>query len=436
VSADTAMTTKSKTADIVVERATSLAGTLVPPADKSIAHRAAMLSALAPGTSRIVNWPRSADPASTLACLEQLGVRMGEEDGVLLVHGGALHAPTQPLDCGNSGTTMRLLSGILAGQDFEATLIGDASLTPRPMKRIMEPLGQMGARITSTGGHAPLRIAGNPELTGITYRLPVASAQVKSAILLAGLFASGHTTIIETTPSRDHTERMLGLATLEVGGERHISSSAADRPEPGIWSIPGDFSAAAFFLVAASIVPDSSLRLPGVGLNPSRTALVDMLRAMGAAIEIRNERTVGGETLADLTVTSQQLSSIQVSGGVVANAIDELPILCVACAAAEGTSEIRGAAELRHKETDRIAAMTRGLRALGADISEHEDGWTIRGGAPLTGGHVDSCHDHRIAMALGVAALTASTPVHIHGADIAAVSYPGFWDELARVAGR
>ncbi len=421
---------------VVVQPAAGLTGTVVPPADKSIAHRAAMLSALAPGTSRIVNWPRSADPASTLACLQQLGVKTGEEDGVLLIHGGAFRAPVAPLDCGNSGTTMRLLSGMLAGQDLKATLIGDASLTPRPMKRIMDPLSRMGARIESTRGHAPLTVTGNPALQGITYRLPVASAQVKSAVLLAGLYADGETTVVETTPSRDHTERMLGLSTVQIGEERHITSSAADRPQPGIWSIPGDFSAAAFFLVAGSIVPNASIRITGVGLNPSRTALLDMLRAMGALIETRNERTVGGEALADLTVTSQSLSSIQVSGGMVANAIDELPILCVACCAASGTSHIRGAEELRHKETDRIQAMTSGLRALGADITEHEDGWTIRGGAPLSGGHVESCHDHRIAMALGVAALTASGSVHIHGADIAAVSYPGFWDELGRVAGR
>ncbi|PIQ60069.1 MAG: 3-phosphoshikimate 1-carboxyvinyltransferase [Bacteroidetes bacterium CG12_big_fil_rev_8_21_14_0_65_60_17] len=419
---------------VTVHPASALSGTVVPPADKSIAHRAAMLSAMADGTSRIVNWPSSADPASTLACLRQLGVETGEEDGVLLIYGGTLHRPSAQLDCGNSGTTMRLLSGILAGHDFDATLMGDASLTPRPMQRIMDPLLQMGARIESTDGHAPLRVRGSRGLQGITYRLPVASAQVKSTVLLAGLFAEGETTVIESTPTRDHTERMLGLSTVEMGEDRYISSTRENRPRPGMWSIPGDFSAAAFFIAAASIVPDALIRITGVGLNPSRTALLDILRAMGAGVDVRNERTVGGERLADLTVRNRPLSGVQVSGSIVANAIDELPILCVACCAAGGPSDIRDAGELRHKETDRIQAMTAGLRALGADITEHADGWTIRGGKPLTGGHVDSCHDHRIAMALGVAALSATDAVHIHGAEIAAVSYPGFWDELARVA--
>lgn len=417
-----------------VRPSTMISGHVDLPADKSIAHRTALLSALANGTSRIVNYPASEDPQSTLSCLRQLGVRIQEEDDALRVDGGRLTAPAAPLDCGNSGTTMRLLAGILAGQSFPSSLTGDASLSSRPMDRVIAPLSGMGAQITATNGHAPLHIAPVATLHGTTYRLPVASAQVKSALLLAGLFAEGETTVIEPVATRDHTERMLGLSTVQVGTERHISIDPSVRVEPRLWTVPRDFSAAAFFMVAASIVQDGMVRLPGVGLNPTRTALLDVLRAMGADIRISAERVTGGEPIADLEVRASGLVGISLSGPIIANLIDELPILCLACACAEGRSEIRGAGELRHKETDRIRAMTEGLSALGVRIKEHEDGWTIEGGHPLSGGHVEASGDHRIGMTLGVAGLVASGPVTVHGASVAAVSFPSFWDILDRIS--
>ena len=417
-----------------VERAGTLTGVVSVPADKSIAHRTALFSALAPGTSRIVNYPESEDPQSTLACLRALGVRMGTEDEALVVHGGELSAPEAPLNCGNSGTTMRLMAGILAGQPFASTLTGDASLSVRPMGRVVDPLRAMGGLIDAVDQHAPISIHASKGLRGMEYRLPVASAQVKSCVLLAGMFADGETTVIETTPTRDHTERMLGLPTIDFGTERRIVVEGGFRPEPRVWTVPGDFSAAAFFLVAGSIVPESALRIPGVGLNPSRTALLDILRAMGADITIENERTVGGEHLGDLSVRAADLSGVHVSGPVIANLIDELPVLCIACACADGTSEIRDAGELRHKEADRIEAMTTGLQTLGVDVTEHADGWTIRGGKRLQGGSIDALHDHRIAMAFAVAGLVSGQPVHISGASVAAVSFPAFWDTLDAIS--
>jgi 3-phosphoshikimate 1-carboxyvinyltransferase len=412
-----------------------VSGTVDLPADKSIAHRTALLSALADGTSRIVNYPASEDPQSTLSCLRQLGVRVEQEDEALRVEGGRLSAPASPLDCGNSGTTMRLLAGILAGQPFPSELTGDASLSARPMGRIMAPLSEMGARISARDGRAPLHIAPTDALHGVTYRLPVASAQVKSAVLLAGLFADGETTVIETVATRDHTERMLGLSSVVMGGERHITVEGGMRLVPRLWTVPRDFSAAAFFMVAGSIVDTGLLRLPGMGLNPTRTALLDVLRAMGADIRVENERTTGGEPIGDLVVRPAALSGVQVSGPVIANMIDELPVLALAAACADGVSEIRGAGELRHKETDRIAAVAEGLQTLGVRMDVHEDGWTIQGGGGLTGGRVDAFGDHRIAMTMGIAGLVASGPVHVHGASVAAVSFPTFWSDLERISG-
>lgn len=417
-----------------VQPADMVTGTVHLPADKSIAHRTALLSALAHGTSRIVNYPASEDPQSTLSCLRQLGVRVEQEDEALRVEGGRLAAPDAPLDCGNSGTTMRLLAGILAGQSFPSILTGDASLSARPMGRIMAPLTTMGARITASDGRAPLHLSPTDALHGISYRLPVASAQVKSAVLLAGLFAEGETTVIEPVATRDHTERMLGLSSVVLDGERHITVEGGMRIAARLWTVPRDFSAAAFFMVAGSIVASGVLRLPDVGLNPTRTALLDVLRAMGGDIRVENERTTGGEPIGDLVVRPAGLSGVKVSGPVIANMIDELPVLALAAACAEGVSEIRGAAELRHKETDRIAAVAEGLRALGVRVTEHEDGWTIQGGGGLTGGHVDAHGDHRIAMTMGVAGLVASGPVRVHGANVAAVSFPTFWEDLARIS--
>ena len=416
----------------------ALAGRVMLPPDKSIAHRAAILSALAEGETQIVGYPDAADPQSTLAVLRALGVMTEERDDSLFVQGVGLrgfHAPEGPLDCGNSGTTMRLMAGVLAGQDFDSTLVGDASLSRRPMDRIDEPLRQMGAAITLTNGHAPIQIKGG-HVRGIEYRLPVASAQVKSCVLLAGLLAEGTTTVIETTPSRDHTERMLGLPVFSLGTERHISVEGGAPVPWGLRVVPRDFSAAAFFLAAGSVVPTATLELLQVGLNPSRTALLDVLRAMGARIQVMNERERGGEPIGDLRVIAPEgLVGVDVGGALIPNLIDEVPVLAVAAACAEGTTTIRDAAELRHKETDRLAATAAFLQAMGTSVEETEDGLIIEGGQSLHGATVESAGDHRIAMAAAVAALTASGPTTIQGADAVSVSFPGFWTELDGLAG-
>lgn len=426
--------------DHIVRPAETLLGEVNIPADKSIAHRSAMMAALGEGTSQIVNYPKSADPQSTLSCMRQLGVKIEEdEDGILTVHGvgiNGLQAPTAPLDCGNSGTTMRLLSGILAGQPFDSTLIGDASLSKRPMKRIADPLMEMGGRVELTDGHAPIHIKGNQELKGMVYTLPVASAQVKSCVLLAGMYASGETTVIESKPSRDHTERMLGLDIMVMNGQRHISIAKGKRISAGTWAVPKDFSAAAFFLVAGSIMPHADLRMRAVGMNASRSALIDVLRAMGANIKVENERSYAGEPIADLHVRSAPLRSVKVNGDLVPILIDEVPILSVAGAFASGRTEIRDAGELRVKETDRIDAMVKNLRLLGAEIEEFEDGLAITGGKPLTGATVEAYDDHRIAMAMGIAGLRAAGETCIKDADYAKVSFPDFWEQLEVLAGQ
>jgi 3-phosphoshikimate 1-carboxyvinyltransferase len=423
-----------------VQQAESLRGTVSLPADKSISHRSALLSALGSGTSRIVNYPNSADPQSTLDCLSTLGITAErDEQGILEVTGHGLRGlspPTEPVDCGNSGTTMRLLSGILAGQRFGAVLTGDESLRQRPMERIADPLSIMGARVTLQDGHAPIRIrAVQDGLDPIEYRLPVASAQVKSCVLLAGLYAEGETVVLEPTPSRDHTERMLGLPVEEVGGERRLVVEEGHTIPATTWTVPGDFSGAAFFLVAGSLVPDSDLRLEGVGLNPSRTALLEVLDGMGANITVENERVQGREPVGDIIVRTARLSGVDVGGRLIPNLIDEIPVLAVAAACASGRTEIRDAQELRVKETDRLHAMAQNLNALGAEVQEREDGLIIDGNGPnLLSTTVRSFDDHRIAMAMGVAGLVAHGATSINGAECARVSFPGFWDELSRVA--
>jgi len=423
-----------------VHQAKSLRGTVVLPADKSVAHRSALLAALGDGTSKIHNFPDSDDPQSTLACLRGLGIEIGEDDkGVTTVKGKGLNGlrpPSSPLDCGNSGTTMRLLSGILAGQQFGSVLSGDASLKERPMQRIADPLKAMDARVHLVDGHAPIRIrASTGGLSPIKYRLPVASAQVKSCVLLAGLYADGETIVIEPTPSRDHTERMLGLNVQEVGGVRHLRVEGGHSVPAQTWSVPGDFSGASFFLVAASLVPNSEVVLKGVGLNPSRTAMLDVLRGMGGDVTVENERVQGSEPIGDVTVRTAALKGVEVGGRLIPNLIDEIPILALAGACAEGTTTIRDAEELRVKETDRLHAMAQNLRTLGAEVQEHEDGLTIDGRGPnLLGETVRSFDDHRIAMTMGVAGLVAHGTTSVIDAECAAVSFPGFWNELTRLA--
>jgi 3-phosphoshikimate 1-carboxyvinyltransferase len=328
---------------------------------------------------------------------------------------------------------MRLLAGILAGQEFESILVGDASLSRRPMARIAQPLALMGAEIAMTDGHAPITIRGNVQLRAIDYVLPVPSAQVKSCVLLAGLYADGETTVVEKEASRDHTERMLGLVSRNHEGQRYVTSSPEVAVASRDYVVPADFSAAAFFLVAGSIVPDSELFLPAVGMNPSRTGLIDVLRDMGADIQIENKSEEGGEPVADLLVRSATLRGIEVQGPVIANIIDEIPVLAVAAAVAEGRTVIRGAAELRVKETDRLAALALNLRKLGVDVEEFADGIAIVGGKGLEGAAVQSFEDHRIAMSMAVAGLVADGQTEIDHPGCVAISFPSFWETLGSV---
>lgn len=425
--------------DWVSARATALHGELVVPGDKSVSHRAVMFAALADGVSTIDGFLEGEDTRATARAFAQMGVRIETPSpSRRIVHGVGLHglvASAQPIDCGNAGTGMRLLAGLLAGQSFDSLLVGDESLSRRPMRRVIDPLVSMGAVIEAgEGGLPPLRIRGGRPLRGIHYQPPVASAQVKSALLLAGLYADGETRIDEVHPTRDYSERMLvafgwpiafgdGWATLS-GGHRLAATEVV---------VPADFSSAAFFLVAASIVPGSELLLKDVGLNPRRTGLLAALRLMGADITERARHEQGGEVIADLVVRHAPLHGIDVPVELVADMIDEFPVLFVAAAAARGTTRVRGAAELRVKESDRIATMASGLRAIGVDVHELADGADIVGGS-LAGGVIDSHGDHRIAMSFAVAGLVAAAPVRINDCANVATSFPGF-DALANARG-
>lgn len=422
----------------------ALRGRVRVPGDKSVSHRAIMLGALAEGTTRISGFLEGEDTLATAAAFDAMGVRIESEGmGRRIVHGVGLHglrAPQHAIDCGNAGTGIRLLAGVLAGQGFDTMLTGDASLTRRPMRRVTEPLAQMGARIdTAEGGTPPLFIHGGQALRGIHYTLPVASAQVKSSLLLAGLYASGETLVREPHPTRDYTERMLaafgwpiefspGFAKLS-GGHRLAARDI---------SVPADFSSAAFFIVAASVIEGSDLLLEAVGMNPRRTGLVDALRMMGADIVAENLHEEGGEPVADLHVRAAKLRGIEVPEHLVPDMIDEFPILFIAAAAATGTTVVRGATELRVKESDRIATMATGMRALGVQVEETPDGAVIHGcgdrALPFAGGEIESHGDHRIAMSFVVAAQLASGTVTVRDCAIVATSFPGF-EQLARGSG-
>ncbi|MBS0461838.1 MAG: 3-phosphoshikimate 1-carboxyvinyltransferase [Proteobacteria bacterium] len=421
--------------DWIASPGTPLHGDVTVTGDKSISHRALLLAAIADGTTHVTGFLEGEDTRATAVILRQLGVRIDAlADGERVIHGVGLHglrASATPLDCGNAGTGMRLLAGLLAGQEFDSTLIGDASLSRRPMRRVIDPLTAMGACIHAQPGDLPpLRIHASNGLRGIDYELPVASAQVKSAVLLAGLYAQGTTRVREPQPTRDYTESMLaafgwpihycaGVAEIE-GGHRLRATDVA---------VPGDFSSAAFLLVAASIVPGSDLLIHDVGVNPRRTGLLAALRAMGADIVAENPRRCGGEAVADLRVRAAELRGIEVPVEIVADMIDEFPALFVAAALADGPTTVRGAAELRVKESDRIAGMAQALRALGVRVDETPDGAVIHGlgGAGcLRGGTVDSCGDHRVAMALAVAAQRADGEVRIADCANVATSFPGF----------
>ncbi len=422
-----------------VSGAIHFAGKAKLPTDKSIAHRVALSASIAEGVSTIHNFPASADPQSTLSCLRQLGVPIKViPDQSVIIEGvgkNGIRKPDAPLDCGNSGTTMRLLAGILAGQPFESQVIGDASLSTRPMGRIAEPLRTMGAHISLCDGHAPIQIHRSSGLKSIDYRLPVPSAQVKSCILLAGLWASGTTMVRETIPSRDHTERMLNLPVSQSDHEWLICSDSSHPIPYGSFTLPGDFSAAAFILVATSIVGTGPVYLSKVGLNPSRTGLLTVLDRMGADIQITELSTAGVEPVGNLTARRTQLRGVTIGGSQIPNIIDEIPIIAVAGAFATGTTVIRDAAELRHKECDRIQATVMNLRKLGAEIEEFDDGFAITGMIPLRGNIVSSYDDHRIAMAMGVAGLGVSGTTTIQNADAASVSFPEFWDTINMLQG-
>lgn len=412
-------------------RATALQGEVRVPGDKSISHRAVMFASLAEGTSRVSGFLEGEDTRATARAFAAMGVTMQQPSASeRIVHGAGLHglhAAADAIDCGNEGTGMRLLTGILAGQAFDSTLIGDESLSHRPMRRVIDPLARMGAQIDAQqGGLPPLRVHGGRPLRGIDYALPVASAQVKSAILLAGLYADGETRISEPHPTRDYTERMLAAFGWPIAfGEGRASLSGGHRLRATDVVVPADFSSAAFFLVAASIVPGSDLLLREVGINPRRTGLLQALRLMGADIVLERERELGGEAVADLRVRHARLHGIAVPETLVPDMIDEFPILFVAAAAAQGTTRVTGAAELRVKESDRIAVMAQGLRKLGVAIEETPDGALIEGGR-LGGGEVDSVGDHRCAMSFAVAGLLAATPVQILDCENVATSFPGF----------
>ena len=416
----------------------ALRGEVTVPGDKSISHRSVMFGAIAQGTTEVTKFLQGADCLSTISCFQKLGIEIENTPERILVHGKGLHglsAPSEVLDAGNSGTTTRLISGILSGQTFETTLTGDASIQKRPMKRIMEPLSLMGAKIESVrkNGCAPLHITGS-SLHGITYSTPVASAQVKSSILLAGLYADGQTSVTEPALSRNHTELMLsgfgadicsdGLtATITPGNELYAQQIF----------VPGDISSAAYFLAAGLLVPGSELLIRNVGINPTRTGVIDILRLMGANIEIRNPRLAGGEPVADLRVRYAPLHGIRIPEALVPLAIDEFPALFIAAACAKGVTVLTGAAELRVKESDRIQVMADGLNALQIAAGGTADGIVIQGGT-LAGGAVNSHGDHRIAMSFAMAALRASGPIRIHDCANVNTSFPGFAD-LARSAG-
>ena len=421
-------------------RPRSLRGEVTPPGDKSITHRAFILNGLASGPARIRNFGQGSDCFATLDCLRALGVVVEEEEEEILIRGhgaGGLVQPSAPLDAGNSGTTIRLLSGLLASLPFQTTITGDDSLRRRPMDRIIEPLRMMGAAINGSGesgSAAPLEVRGG-SLRGITYPLPVASAQVKSAVLIAGLNAEGETVVEEPFPSRDHTERMLRA----MGGRIHISDGRiAVQPGPLTAqdvTVPGDFSSAAFWLIAACLHPYAEVMVWGTGMNPYRTGLLDVLQEMGADITVEGHRLVGGEPVADIRARSSRLRGVSIGGAIIPRLIDELPLAALAGALATGSTQIRDAAELRVKESDRIATTCAELAKMGAQVEELPDGMIVHGGGGLNGAACDSHGDHRLAMALAVAGLVAGGETTVDGAEAASVSYPGFWTDLDRLVG-
>ena len=430
--------TKTSNIQFTVQAGGSLKGQLRVPGDKSISHRSIMLGSIAEGVTEISGFLEGEDSLATLKAFRAMGVTIEVPTaGKVRVHGVGLHglkAPSQALDLGNSGTSMRLLSGLLAGQAFDVELVGDHSLMSRPMRRVTQPLAKMGAQIdTTASGTAPLKIRGGQALQGISYDMPVASAQVKSSLLLAGLYASGRTCVAEPAPTRDHTERMLSGMGYQVSSQRgRVCLDGGGRLSATTIDVPADISSAAFFLVGASIAADSDLLLEHVGVNPTRTGVLEILKLMGADIDILNRREVGGEPVADLRVRSAQLHGIDIPAELVPLAIDEFPALFIAAACAQGRTLLTGAEELRVKESDRIQVMADGLQALGIQAQPTPDGMVIEGGS-LRAGTVDSGGDHRIAMSFAVAALRAQGPITIDDCANVNTSFPGFVELSSRV---
>ena len=417
---------------MTVRRPRRLRGDVTPPGDKSISHRAAIFNAIADGEARVENYGTGADLASTLRVLRSLGTQIERhDDGAFTVRGGVLTEPSNILNTGNSGTTTRLMAGVLAGQPFMSVMTGDRSIRSRPMARIVEPLRLMGAEVDGRGGGrlAPLTFRGG-SLHGIEYRMPVASAQVKSALLLAGLFADGETTLEQPAVSRDHTELMFRSMGVEV-----IEDGLTVRVRPGRLSamdvtVPADISSAAYWLVAGVCHPDAEVRVRNVGVNPTRTGILDALAMMGADVSVESERTEGGELVADLVARSSSLRATEIGGDLIPRLVDEVPVLALAACFAEGTTVIRDASELRIKESDRLMASRVELSRSGAQVEELDDGLRITGGRAMHGATHRTYADHRIAMTMGVAGLLAAGETAVQSAQTAAVSYPTFWDDL------
>ena len=416
-------------------RVKSLRGEITVPGDKSISHRAVMFGSLAQGTTTVENFLRGADCLSTIDCFRRLGIQIDETPELITIHGKGLHgltAPSQLLDAGNSGTTTRLISGILSGQSFETTLTGDASIQKRPMKRIIEPLTQMGASITSLHGNgcAPLNIQGRP-LHGIHYTTKVASAQVKSCVLLAGLYADGPTSVTEPFLSRNHSELMLRSFGATVTSQ---NTTVTIEPEPALTGqevqVPGDISSAAYFIAAGLLVPGSEILIKNVGINPTRDGILRVCRQMGANIQILNQREHCQEPAADLLVKYSSLKGTVIQGELIPTLIDELPVIAVMAAFAEGVTVIRDAQELKVKESNRLDIMVHHLQAMGADVTPTEDGMIIKGGPLLHGAQLDSHLDHRIAMSFAVAGLASEGETEITQADCVNISYPNFYEDL------
>ena len=417
-----------------------LRGELEIPGDKSISHRAIMFGSLAEGTTEITHFLQGADCLSTISCFQKLGIDIENRTDKILIYGKGLHglsAPTEILDCGNSGTTTRLISGILSGQQFTSTLTGDSSIQKRPMKRIMDPLCQMGADITSVRGNncAPLTIKGS-KLKGIHYRSPIASAQVKSAILLAGLYADGETKVTEPYISRNHSEIMLSHFGANVRTE---NTTAIVLPEPILKgqkiAVPGDISSAAYFIAAGLLIPGSEILLKNVGINPTRDGILRVAKEMGGNIELLNVNTDNGEPTANLLIKFSALKGITIGGEIIPTLIDEIPIIAIMAAFARGTTVIKDAAELKVKESDRIQVMVDNLKAMGADIESTDDGMIIHGGKDLHGAIIDSHKDHRIAMSFAIASLLADGHMTILDKDCVNISFPSFYSDLNRLSG-